>query len=80
VEWSLARGTRSAIPVRLLADRAFGPASATLFLAGAALYDAHFLLPLFFQQQRALTASTAGAVLACCWVARWSSAAVRSAR
>ena len=64
VAWSLARGTRSAIPVRLLADKAFGSATATLFLTGAALYGALFLLPLFFQQQRGLTALTAGAVLA----------------
>ncbi|MGW3958333.1 DHA2 family efflux MFS transporter permease subunit [Amycolatopsis sp. NPDC005003] len=64
VAWSLVRGTRSAIPVRLLADRTFGTATATLFLTGAALYGALFLLPLFFQQQRGLTALTAGAVLA----------------
>jgi len=64
IAWSLARGTRSAIPVRLLAHKAFGSATATLFLAGVALYGALFLIPLYFQQQRGLTALTAGAVLA----------------
>lgn len=62
--WSLARGTRSAVPVRLLAHRAFGSATATLFLTGVALYGALFLLPLSFQQQHGLTALSAGAVLA----------------
>ena len=61
---SLRRGARSAIPVRLLAHRAFGSATATLFLTGVALYGALFLVPLYFQQERGLTALTAGAVLA----------------
>lgn len=64
VVWSFVRGTTSAIPVRLLANRAFGSATATLFLTGVALYGALFLIPLYFQQQRGLTALTAGAVLA----------------
>ncbi|HZE38650.1 MAG TPA: DHA2 family efflux MFS transporter permease subunit [Stackebrandtia sp.] len=64
VAWSLARDGRAAIPVRLLAHRAFGSATATLFLSGAALYGALFLIPLYFQQQRNLTALTAGALLA----------------
>ncbi|XVQ06904.1 MDR family MFS transporter [Spirillospora sp. CA-255316] len=64
VAWSLVRGARSAIPVRLLARRAFGSATATLFLTGVALYGTLFLIPLYFQQQRGLTALTAGAVLA----------------
>jgi EmrB/QacA subfamily drug resistance transporter len=64
VTWSLARGARASIPVRLLAHRAFGSATATLFLTGVALYGALFLIPLYFQQQRGLTALTAGAVLA----------------
>ena len=64
VVWSLVRGTRSAIPVRLLAHRAFGAATATLFLTGVALYGALFLIPLYFQQQRGLSALSAGAVLA----------------
>lgn len=64
VTWSLARGARSAIPVRLLTHRAFGSATATLFLTGVALYGALFLIPLYFQQQRGLTALSAGAVLA----------------
>lgn len=64
VAWSLAHGTRSAIPVRLLAHRAFGSATATLLLTGVALYGALFLVPLYLQQQRGLTALTAGAMLA----------------
>jgi EmrB/QacA subfamily drug resistance transporter len=64
VGWSLIQGARSAIPVRLLGHRAFGSATATLFLTGVALYGALFLIPLYFQQQRGLTALTAGAVLA----------------
>jgi EmrB/QacA subfamily drug resistance transporter len=64
VVWSRARGALAAIPVRLLADRAFGSATATLFLTGVALYGALFLLPLWFQQERGLTALGAGAVLA----------------
>ena len=64
VAWSLVRDNRAAIPVRLLAHPAFGSATATLFLSGAALYGALFLIPLYFQQQRGLTALTAGAILA----------------
>jgi len=64
VGWSLARGTRAAIPVAVLAHRAFGSAVATLFLTGVALYGALFLVPLYFQQQRGMTALSAGAVLA----------------
>jgi EmrB/QacA subfamily drug resistance transporter len=64
ITWSLIRGARSAIPVRLLAHRAFGSATSTLFLTGVALYGALFLIPLYFQQQRDLTALTAGAMLA----------------
>ncbi|WP_043843920.1 DHA2 family efflux MFS transporter permease subunit [Amycolatopsis taiwanensis] len=64
VALSLIRGTRSAIPVRLLAHKAFGSATASLLLTGVALYGALFLIPLYFQQQRGLTALTAGAVLA----------------
>jgi MFS family permease len=64
VWWSLIRGPGAAIPVRLLAHPAFGSATATLFLSGAALYGALFLIPLYFQQQRGLTALAAGAILA----------------
>lgn len=64
VAWSLVRGTRAAVPVRLLAHRTFGSATATLFLTGVALYGALFLIPLYFQQQRGLTALAAGSVLA----------------
>lgn len=64
VRWSAARETRSAIPVRLLTHKAFGSATATLFLTGVALYGALFLIPLYLHQQRGLTALAAGAILA----------------
>ncbi|GAA3566250.1 MDR family MFS transporter [Amycolatopsis ultiminotia] len=64
VAWSLARKTHAAISVALLAQKTFGSATATLFLTGLALYGALFLIPLYFQQQRGLTALAAGAVLA----------------
>lgn len=64
VWWSITRDPGAAIPVRLLAQPAFGSAAATLFLSGAALYGALFLIPLYLQQQRGITALTAGAILA----------------
>lgn len=64
IAWSLARGTRAAIPIRLFTHKAFSSATATLFLTGVALYGALFLIPLYFQQQRGMTALAAGAVLA----------------
>ncbi|MFG6194795.1 MDR family MFS transporter [Nonomuraea sp. JJY05] len=64
VAWSLARGTRAAIPVRIFAHKAFSAATATLFLTGVALYGALFLIPLYFQQQREMSALAAGTVLA----------------
>jgi MFS family permease len=64
VWWSLRRGNRALIPVRLFANRAFGSSAAVLFLSGLALYGALFLIPLYFQQQRGLDALTAGTVLA----------------
>jgi EmrB/QacA subfamily drug resistance transporter len=64
VAWSLARGERAAIPVRLFAQRSFGTATSVLFLTGVALYGALFLIPLYFQQERGMTALAAGTILA----------------
>lgn len=64
VAWSLRLGERAAIPVRLFAQRSFGSATSVLFLTGVALYGALFLIPLYFQQERGMTALAAGAILA----------------
>ncbi|MHA7984780.1 MDR family MFS transporter [Rathayibacter sp. CAU 1779] len=64
VAWSLRLGERAAIPVRLFAQRSFGTATSVLFLTGVALYGALFLIPLYFQQERGMTALAAGAILA----------------
>lgn len=64
VGWSLVRGAAAAIPVSLFGDRGFSAVNAVLFLTGLALYGALFLIPLYFQQERGLTALTAGAILA----------------
>jgi EmrB/QacA subfamily drug resistance transporter len=62
--WSLRRGERAAVPVRLFAQRSFGAATGVLFLTGVALYGALFLIPLYFQQVRGMTALEAGSILA----------------
>lgn len=64
VAWSLKLGERAAIPVRLFAQRSFGTATSVLFLTGLALYGALFLIPLYFQQERGMTALEAGSILA----------------
>jgi MFS family permease len=64
VMWSLTRTDRAAIPVRLFAQRSFGTATSVLFLTGVALYGALFLIPLYFQQERGMTALAAGTILA----------------
>jgi EmrB/QacA subfamily drug resistance transporter len=64
VLWSLRRGDRAAIPVRLFAKRAFGSATSVLFLTGLALYGALFLVPLYFQTERGMTPFEAGMILA----------------
>lgn len=64
VAWSLRLGERAAIPVRLFARRSFGTATSVLFLSGLALYGALFLIPLYFQQERGMTALEAGSILA----------------
>lgn len=64
VAWSLRLGDRAAIPVRLFAQRSFGTATSVLFLTGLSLYGALFLIPLYFQQERGMTALQAGLILA----------------
>ncbi|GAB3896324.1 hypothetical protein GCM10029964_077500 [Kibdelosporangium lantanae] len=64
VWWSVRKGDRALIPVRLFANRAFGAPAAVLFLGGLALYGALFLVPLYFQRERGLDSLTAGLVLA----------------
>jgi predicted MFS family arabinose efflux permease len=64
VAWSRKLGERAAVPVRLFAQRSFGTATTMLFLTGLALYGALFLIPLYFQQERGLSALEAGSILA----------------
>src|SRR5215470_13668433 len=62
--WALAPGDRQPIvDVRLLGLRSLGAASTVLFTAGAAIYAAMFLLPLYYQQLRGETVLHAGLLL-----------------
>jgi EmrB/QacA subfamily drug resistance transporter len=64
VAWALHRGGRPPIvDIRLLRLRSLGSASAVLFTAGAAMYAAMFLLPLYYQQLRGETVLRAGLIL-----------------
>ena len=64
VAWALHRGDRQPIvDIRLLRLRSLGSASAVLFTAGAAMYAAMFLLPLYYQQLRGETVLHAGLIL-----------------
>jgi EmrB/QacA subfamily drug resistance transporter len=64
VAWALHRGGRPPIvDIRLLRLRSLGSASAVLFTAGAAMYAATFLLPLYYQQLRGETVLHAGLIL-----------------
>jgi EmrB/QacA subfamily drug resistance transporter len=61
---ALAPGDRRPIvDVRLLRLRSLGTASAVLFTAGAVMYAAMFLLPLYYQQLRGETVLRAGLLL-----------------
>jgi MFS family permease len=51
------------VDVRLLRLRSLGSASAVLFTAGAAMYAAMFLLPLYYQQLRGQSVLVAGLLL-----------------
>jgi len=62
--WALAPGDRQPIvDIRLLRLRSLGTASTVLFAAGAAIYAAMFLLPLYYQQLRGETVLHAGLLL-----------------
>jgi EmrB/QacA subfamily drug resistance transporter len=62
--WALLPGGRDPIvDVRLLRLRSLGTAATVLFTAGAAMYAALFLLPLYYQQLRGETVLHAGLLL-----------------
>ncbi|HEU5420267.1 MAG TPA: DHA2 family efflux MFS transporter permease subunit [Streptosporangiaceae bacterium] len=62
--WALAPGERRpVVDIRLLGLRSLGTASAVLFAAGAAIYAAMFLLPLYYQQLRGESVLHAGLLL-----------------
>jgi MFS family permease len=64
VAWVLHRRDRQPIvDIRLLGLRSLGSASAVLFTAGATLYAALFLLPLYYQQLRGETVLHAGLIM-----------------
>jgi len=63
VIYSLRRGERALVDMRLFAHRAVASASALLFLSGAALYGAMLLMPLYFQEIRGVDALGAGLLL-----------------
>jgi EmrB/QacA subfamily drug resistance transporter len=62
--WALAPARRQPIvDIRLLRLRSLGSAATVLFAAGAAIYAAMFLLPLYYQQLRGETVLHAGLLL-----------------
>ena len=64
IVWASRPGERQPIvDIRLLHLRSLGSASAVLFTAGAAMYAAMFLLPLYFQQLRGESVLHAGLLL-----------------
>ncbi|MFT3863026.1 MAG: MDR family MFS transporter [Solirubrobacterales bacterium] len=64
VAWALSRRDRAPIvDIRLLRLRSLGSAAAVLFTAGAAMYAAMFLLPLYYQQLRGDTVLQAGLLM-----------------
>ncbi len=63
VLWSLARGERAVVQLRLLGRRTLASASIVLWLAGAALFGAMLLLPLYWQTLRGETVLTAALLL-----------------
>lgn len=63
VAWALARGADALIDLRLFRHLPLASGSLLGFLAGATLYGAMFLLPLYWQQVRAQDALGAGLLL-----------------
>jgi MFS family permease len=63
VAWAIRRGDGALVDVRLLSHGPLAAASTLGFLAGAALYGAMLLLPLYWQQVRGEDALGAGLLL-----------------
>ncbi|GLY29842.1 MDR family MFS transporter [Kineosporia sp. NBRC 101731] len=63
IAWARARGSRALIDLRLLKHLPLASGSLLGFLAGATLYGAMFLLPLYWQQARGQDALGAGLLL-----------------
>jgi EmrB/QacA subfamily drug resistance transporter len=63
VVWSLRRRERALVQLRLLGRRTLASASLVLWLAGAALFGAMLLLPLYWQTLRGETVLTAALLL-----------------
>ncbi len=63
VIYALHRGERALVDIRPLAHRSVASASVLLFLSGVALYGAMLVLPLYFQDIRAIGALGAGLLL-----------------
>jgi EmrB/QacA subfamily drug resistance transporter len=61
---SVRRGGASLIDLRLFADRSFRGGSVMMFVLGVTTWGPMFLLPLYYQQLRGLSAFDAGLVLA----------------
>ncbi|MFJ9690676.1 DHA2 family efflux MFS transporter permease subunit [Kitasatospora sp. NPDC101183] len=61
--WALRRGADALLDLRLLRHRALAASSALLLLAGAALYGAMLLMPLYWQQVRGQSALGAALLL-----------------
>ncbi|WP_194911173.1 DHA2 family efflux MFS transporter permease subunit [Catenulispora rubra] len=63
VAWALRRGADALLDVRLFRHRSLASSSALLLLAGAALYGAMLLMPLYWQQVRGESALGAALLL-----------------
>ncbi|MFT4212257.1 MAG: DHA2 family efflux MFS transporter permease subunit [Microbacterium sp.] len=63
VLWAVRRGPKALVDVAVLRSRPTWSATALMFLSGASLYGAMFLLPLYFQQLRGTDALGAGLLL-----------------
>ena len=61
--WALRRGSAALLDIRLLRHRSLASSTALLLLAGAALYGAMLLMPLYWQQVRGETALGAATLL-----------------
>ncbi|SFB87413.1 drug resistance transporter, EmrB/QacA subfamily [Nocardioides terrae] len=61
--WAVRRQGDALVDVRLFSHRPLAASSALMFLAGAVLYGAMLLLPLYYQQLRGGTALAAGLLL-----------------